>query len=335
VVVPVYRTPIWALRRCVGSVLAQTFDDWEMCLVDDASKSPELTETLRSLAKLDRRITVLTSPINGGISAATNTAVAATTGQFIAFLDHDDELRPQALGVVAANIASNPEADVFYSDEDKINTAGERFDPLFKPDWSPDLLLSFAYTSHLTVLRRSLFDEVGGLRSDYDGSQDYDLTLRATEAARAVVHIPEVLYHWRSLPGSAASDTTSQQAKPWAYEAGRRAIEDALRRRGEPGVVSTIPEFPGRYHVRRSVIDRPLVSIIIPFRDEPAMLATCARTLRADPGYDNFELVLVDNDSALPETSALLAELSAEPRVRVLHAPGPFNWAAIKRSCCS
>jgi GT2 family glycosyltransferase len=332
VVVPVYRTPIWALRRCVGSVLAQTFGDWEMCLVDDASKSPELTETLRSLAKLDRRITVLTSPINGGISAATNTAVAATTGQFIAFLDHDDELRPQALRVVAANIASNPEADVFYSDEDKIDTAGERFGPLFKPDWSPDLLLSFAYTSHLTVLRRSLFDEVGGLRSDYDGSQDYDLTLRATEAARAVVHIPEVLYHWRSLPGSAASDTTSQQAKPWAYEAGRRAIEDALRRRGEPGVVSTIPEFPGRYHVRRSIIDRPLVSIIIPFRDEPAMLATCARTLRVDPGYDNFELVLVDNDSALPETSALLAELSAEPRVRVLHAPGPFNWAAINNA---
>ena len=332
VVVPVYRTPIWALRRCVGSVLAQSFDDWEMCLVDDASESPELSEALRSLAKLDRRITVLTSVSNGGISAATNKAVAATRGQFIAFLDHDDELPPQAFDVVASSIASNPEADLFYSDEDKIDTAGERFDPLFKPDWSPDLLLSFAYTSHLTVLRRTLFDEVGGLRTGYDGSQDYDLTLRATEAARAVVHIPEVLYHWRSLPGSAASDTTSQQAKPWAYEAGRRAIEDALRRRGEPAVVSTIPEFPGRYHVRRSVIDRPFVSIIIPFRDEPAMLATCARTLRADPGYDNFELLLVDNDSALPETSALLAELSAEPRVRVLHAPGPFNWAAINNA---
>ncbi|HEY5271686.1 MAG TPA: glycosyltransferase [Acidimicrobiales bacterium] len=332
VVVPVYRTPIWALRRCVGSVLAQTFGEWELCLVDDASKDPELTSTLRSLAKLDRRITVLTSPSNGGISAATNRGVAATGGQFIAFLDHDDELAPEALAVVASSIAENPEADLFYSDEDKIDIAGERFDPLFKPDWSPDLLLSFAYTSHLTVVRRGLFDEVGGLRSDYDGSQDFDLTLRATEAARAVVHIPEVLYHWRSIPGSAASDTTSQQAKPWAYEAGRRAIEDALRRRSEPGVVSAITEFPGRYHVRRHVKDRPLVSIIIPFRDEPAMLATCARTLRADPGYDNFELVLVDNDSALPETSALLTELRAEPSVRVLQAPGPFNWAAINNA---
>jgi GT2 family glycosyltransferase len=332
IVVPVYRTPLWALRRCVGSVLAQSFADWEVCLVDDASMSTELSEALRELERLDRRISVLASPTNGGISKATNMAVAATTGQYIAFLDHDDELAPHALEVVAAHIATNPTADLFYSDEDKIDTAGERFDPLFKPDWSPDLLLSFAYTSHLTVLRRTLFDEIGGLRSDYDGSQDYDLTLRATEVARAVVHIPDVLYHWRTLPGSAASDTTSQQAKPWAYEAGRRAIEDALHRRGEPGEVSTIAEFPGRYHVRRGVLDRPLVSIIIPFRDEPAMLATCARTLRADPGYDNFELVLVDNDSALPETHALLEELSAQSKVRVLHAPGPFNWAAINNA---
>jgi O-antigen biosynthesis protein len=332
VVVPVYRTPTWALRRCVGSVLAQTFGEWELCLVDDASGDAELSATLRSLAKLDRRITALSSPSNGGISAATNRAVSSTRGRFIAFLDHDDELAPQALEGVSASIAANPEADLFYSDEDKINVAGERFDPLFKPDWSPDLLLSFAYTGHLMVLRRSRFDEVGGLRSEYDGSQDFDLALRASEGTRSVVHIPDVLYHWRSIPGSAASDTTSQQAKPWAYEAGQRAIEDALRRRDEPGVVTTIPEFPGRYHVRRHVSAEPLVSIIIPFRDEPAMLATCARTLRADPGYENFELVLVDNDSALPETSALLAELSSEPRVRVLQAPGPFNWAAINNA---
>jgi O-antigen biosynthesis protein len=332
VVVPVYRTPIWALRRCVGSVLAQTFSEWELCLVDDASGDPELSATLRALAKLDRRITALSSPSNGGISAATNRAVSATRGRFIAFLDHDDELAPHALQAVSASIAANPEADLFYSDEDKINAAGERFDPLFKPDWSPDLLLSFAYTGHLMVVRRSRFDEVGGLRSDYDGSQDFDLALRSSEGAGAVAHIPDVLYHWRSIPGSAASDTTSQQAKPWAYEAGQRAIEDALRRRSEPGVVTTIPEFPGRYHVRRDVNAKPLVSIIIPFRDEPAMLATCARTLRADPGYENFELVLVDNDSALPETRALLAELSAEPGVRVLQAPGPFNWAAINNA---
>jgi GT2 family glycosyltransferase len=209
---------------------------------------------------------------------------------------------------------------------------GERFDPFFKPEWSPDLLLSFAYMSHLTVVRRTLFDELGGLRSEFDGSQDYDFTLRASERARLIVHIAAVLYHWRSMPGSAASDTAGQQAKPWAYEAGRRAIEDALERRNEPGVVSTLEEFPGRYHVRRAVTGRPLVSIIIPFRDEPALLATCTRTLRESPGYDNYELILVDNDSALPETHALLDELVAEPNVRLLRAPGPFNWAAINNS---
>jgi GT2 family glycosyltransferase len=329
VVVPVYRPPLWALRRCVGSVLAQTFADWEMCLVDDASGDPALSDALRSISKLDRRITVVASQTNGGISDATNRAISATSGRFIAFLDHDDELAPGALGAIAAAVERHPTADFLYSDEDKIDTLGERFDPLFKPEWSPDLLLSFAYTGHLGVIRRTLLDETGGLRSEFDGSQDYDLALRASEHARSIVHVPEVLYHWRSIPGSAASDTTSQQAKPWAYEAGRRAIDDALRRRGEPATVASDPTFPGRYHVRRHVVGHPLVSIIIPFRDEPAMLATCARTLRADPGYDNFELVLVDNDSALPETAALLDELGSEPGIRVLRSPGAFNWAAI------
>jgi GT2 family glycosyltransferase len=335
VVVPVYKTPIWALERCVGSVLAQSFANWELCLCDDASNEPELASALRTIARLDRRISVVTSANNGGISVATNAAVHETTGEFIAFLDHDDELAPDALEKISEVIAADAEADLIYTDEDKIDLAGDRFDPFFKPEWSPDLLLSFAYMSHLSVIRRSLFTEVGGLRREFDGSQDYDLTLRASEGARHIVHIPEVLYHWRSMPGSAAADTAGQQAKPWAYEAGRRAIEDALQRRGEPGAVSTLEEFPGRYHVRRSIKGRPLVSIIIPFRDEPALLATCTRTLRDAPGYDNYELILVDNDSALPETLALLEELALEPHVRILQAPGPFNWAAINNAAAS
>ena len=335
VVVPVYKTPIWALDRCVGSVLAQSFPNWEMCLCDDASNEPELTRALQAIARLDRRISVVTSRTNGGISVATNTAVRETKGEFIAFLDHDDELAPDALEKIAEVIGADAEADLIYTDEDKIDLAGGRFDPFFKPEWSPDLLLSFAYMSHLSVIRRSLFTDVGGLRREFDGSQDYDLTLRASEGARHIVHIPEVLYHWRSMPGSAAADTAGQQAKPWAYEAGRRAIEDALQRRKEPGEVSMLEEFPGRYHVRRAISDRPLVSIIIPFRDEPALLATCTRTLRESPGYDNYELILVDNDSALPETLALLDELALEPNVRILQAPGPFNWAAINNAAAN
>jgi GT2 family glycosyltransferase len=335
VVVPVFKTPIWALERCVGSVLAQSFVDWELCLCDDASGESELTNSLQALARLDRRITVITSTSNGGISAATNAAVRATSGAFIAFLDHDDELAPRALAEIATVIGRDEQVDLIYTDEDKIDLSGERFDPYLKPEWSPDLLLSFAYMSHLTVIRRSLFSQLGGLRKEFDGSQDYDLTLRASEQARRIVHISEILYHWRSMPGSAASDSAGQQAKPWAYDAGRRAIEDALKRRDEPGTVSMLEEFPGRYHVRRSVTDRPLVSIVIPFRDEPALLATCTRTLRESPGYDNFELILVDNDSALPETHALLDELAAQPNVRILRAPGPFNWAAINNSAAT
>jgi hypothetical protein len=299
VVVPVYRTPIWALRRCVGSVLAQTFAEWELCLVDDASGDAELSATLRSLAKLDRRITRCSrSPSNGGISAATNRAVSATLASFIAFLDHDDELAPHALQAVAASIAANPEADLFYSDEDKIDAAGERFDPLFKPEWSPDLLLSFAYTGHLMVVRRSRFDEVGGLRSDYDGSQDFDLALRASEHARAVVAHPGGALSLAIDPrlGGLRHDLTTGQAV--GLRSRPTSDRRCARRRSEPGEVTTIPEFPGRYHVRRRRA-RPSLSSASSSRFE--MSRRCsrpARTLRADPGYDNFELVLVDNDSA-------------------------------------
>jgi len=335
IVVPVWHTPIWVLERCVSSVLGQKYADWELCLCDDASADPELSAFLRRAQRLDRRIRATELPTNGGISAASNGALALARGRFVAFLDHDDELTPDALSSAAAAIEANPDADVFYSDEDKIDAAGERFDPLFKPEWSPDLLLSFQYVGHLTLVRRDLVNELGGLRSDYDGSQDYDLILRATERARKVVHIPEVLYHWRTLPGSAASDSSGVVAKPWAYEAGLRAIEDAMQRRGEAAEVTKAPKFAGRYHVRRELTSEPLVSVIIPFRDEPALLATCCDSLRADPGYDRIELVLVDNGSELPETAALLDRLSSEPRVKILNAPGPFNWASLNNDAAA
>ncbi|HLI15540.1 MAG TPA: glycosyltransferase [Acidimicrobiales bacterium] len=332
VLVPIWRPPLWALERCVGSVFAQRFADWQLCLCDDASGDPELSAYLRSLRRVDRRVAVTTLEENGGISAATNAALELATGRFVTFLDHDDELTPDALERVAEAIRAWPDADLLYSDEDKIDASGERFDPLFKPDWSPDLLLSFAYLCHLTVVRRELLVELGGLRSEFDGSQDYDLSLRASERARRIVHIPEVLYHWRTLPGSAASDSRGTIAKPWAYEAGKRALEDALARRGEAGEVLVDERFPGRYHVRRTVTSSPLVSIVVPFRDEPALLARCASTLRADPGYDRLELVLVDNGSELPETEALLERLQADESVRVIRHPGPFNWAAINNA---
>jgi GT2 family glycosyltransferase len=328
VIVPVHRTPLWALERCVASVLAQDMAAWQLCICDDGSNDPALSERLASYAALDPRVEVTALDVPRGISAATNEALRLARGELVAFLDHDDELAPHALRLFAEALQAEPEADVLYCDEDKLDALGERFDPFFKPAWSPDLLLSYAYLAHLMAVRRQLVEELGGLRSAFDGSQDWDLALRATERARRVVHIPDVLYHWRSLPGSTSAGSG---AKPWAFEAGRRVLEDALSRRGGGEVIQSA-RFPGRYHLRRALGSHPLVSIVIPFRDEPALLATCATSLRLAPGYDRFELVLVDNGSELPETAELLDRLSSEPNVRIIEDPGPFNWAAINNA---
>ena len=332
VLVPVYKPPMWALERCVASVLEQSEGSWELCLCDDASGDPALTDALEAFADLDPRIRVTSSPVNGGISAATNGALALAGGDFVVFLDNDDELAPHALAVMSEAIDADPQADVLFSDEDKTNELGELFEPAFKPDYAPDTLLSSAYMCHLLVIRRSLVEEVGGLRSAFDGSQDYDLMLRTTERARSVVHVPDVLYHWRMIAGSAAGDTS---AKPWAYEAGHRALQDAMDRRGEDALVDANTVVPGLYHVRRRVTGDPLVSLIVPFKDEPALLTQCVQSVCESPGYDRFEIVLVDNGSVLPETKTLLDRLSEHPRVLLLEEPGPFNWSAINNDAAA
>jgi GT2 family glycosyltransferase len=329
VVVPVLRPPRWALERCVASVLAQEFHDFQLVLADDASRDRSLEEQLRSFSRLDPRVDVVLRNETGGISAATNSAIGRARGEYLVFLDHDDELHRSALATMAGAIAANRGADVLYSDEDKLNAAGERCVPSLKPDWSPDLLLSSAYFCHMLVIRRSLVTTLGGLRSEFDGSQDYDLMLRATEVARSVVHVPEILYHWRVLEGSTSADL---HAKPWAFEAEHRALQEAVDRRKIEAFVEPHPRFVGNFHLRRAVSGEPLVSIIVPFRDEPEMTASCYRSLVSSPGYENFELLLVDNASKLPETEMLLAELSEHPRVRVLRDPQPFNWVAINNA---
>ncbi|MGD0943985.1 MAG: glycosyltransferase family 2 protein [Acidimicrobiales bacterium] len=332
VVVPVLRPPAWALERCVASVLAQSYHDFQLVLADDASRDGALEAQLHSFAHLDPRVELVLRDKTGGISAATNSAIEHARGEHVVFLDNDDELHPEALAKMAAAIAANPEADVLYSDEDKLSPSGERCVPSLKPDWSPDLLLSSAYFCHLLVVRRSLVSELGGLRSEFDGSQDYDLMLRATEVARAVVHVPEILYHWRVLAGSTSADP---HAKPWAFEAERRALEDALARRDIAAAVEPHGRYVGNFHVRRAVAGEPLVSIIVPFRDEPEMTASCYRSLVRSPGYERLELLLVDNASELPETQALSGELAKDPRVRLVHDPQPFNWVAINNTAAA
>jgi GT2 family glycosyltransferase len=325
VVVPVFRSRPRNLERCIRSVEAQTYPAWELCLCDDASGDLQLTMLLEDAAARDSRIRVATLERNSGISAATNEAVSLGTGAFVAFLDHDDELHPDALARVAQAIAASPDADVVYSDEDKLDDRDRRCEPSFKPAWSPDWLLSTAYMCHLLVVRRSLLDEVGGLHSEFDGSQDYDLMLRATERARSVVHVPEILYHWRMVAGSAAEDT---EAKPWAHDASRRAVDSALRRRQEQGSVEPGP-YAGIYHVRRALRATPLVSVVVPFRDGAAALRRCLDSIEDLGGYGEVQVLLVDNDSEEPEVGALLDQVVEPPRVELLESPGPFNWSRI------
>ncbi|MHB8456622.1 MAG: glycosyltransferase, partial [Acidimicrobiales bacterium] len=298
IVVPAYRSPIWAIDRCVSSVLCQDYGDYELLIVDDASGDRDLVEHLAEIEQVDPRVQVHLRGNNGGISAATNDALGRARGEWVVFLDHDDELAAGALTKLARVADAVANAGLLYSDEDKIDESGRRFMPAFKPGWSPDLLLSNAYMCHILVVRRSLLEELGGLRSEFDGAQDYDLMLRATErlADDQIVHIPEILYHWRTMAGSASGDPA---AKPWAFQAGRRALRDAVARRGFEAEVESHPKIPGSYYVKRRMSGQPFVSAVIPFRDEPALLAACYRSFVNDPGHEDFELLLVDNDSVL------------------------------------
>lgn len=329
VVVPVYRPELWYFRAMVASVRNQSYAHWELCLCDDASGDAELTAELRNLASADARIKVAALERNGGISRATNAALALASGEMVALLDHDDTLEPDALAAVVDTIASHADTDVLYSDDDKIDAADVAYQPHFKPDWSPDLLLSYPYMGHLLVVRRTLLEEIGGFRPEFDGSQDFDVMLRATERARRVVHIPRVLYHWRAVAGSAAGDSA---AKPWAHDASRRAVADAMARRGIDGRLDDGP-FPGAYHVRRRVSGDPLVSVLVPFRDQASMTARCLESLALEAERHRVEVVLVDNGSVEPETQALLQRL--DETVIVAAYDGPFNWAAINNLAAS
>jgi GT2 family glycosyltransferase len=330
VVTPVYNTdPRW-LRRCVESVRQQIYPDWQHCLADDGSTRPETVNALRELEQLDSRVKVVRLPGNGGISAASNGALSVATGDFVALLDHDDELAPDALLEVVRLLNEHPDADLIYTDEDKLEFDGTHSEPYFKPDWSPDLLRSTMYIGHLSVYRRALLERVGGFRSAFDGSQDYDLALRATECTNRIFHIPKVLYHWRKVPGSAAGEL---EAKPWAIDAAKRALMDHVARLPTPARVEADPG-KGLWRVRYDIVGEPLVSVVIPTTGPIAASATgprnllleCLQSIVERTTYRRYELVIVDNGHLSPE---VLEPLAAVPHRRlVYHRPGPFNFAA-------
>ena len=246
VIVPVFNTDAVALRAMLDSVLDQVYPYWELCLANDASTEPQVRMILDEYQSQDSRIRVLHRSQTGHISAASNSALSLATGEFVALLDHDDLLDPFALFENARLINKHPKAQIIYSDEDKINQRGLRYEPFMKPDWSPELLLLQMYTGHLTVYKKQLIDKIGGFREGYEGSQDYDLMLRASEVTQEIHHIPKVLYHWRTIEGSTAADPS---AKEYAYVAGQKALQDAVERRGLRGQASRIPGAHGMYSV--------------------------------------------------------------------------------------
>ncbi len=323
IVMPVYNTDETWLRQAIESVRSQIYPNWELCICDDGSTHAHVREVLDFFHRQDGRIKIHFSAQNEGTSAASNHALDLATGEFVGFLDHDDELSAEALLEVARFLNAHPETDMVYTDEDKISPQGQRFQPFFKPDWSPDMLLSFMYTGHFSVYRRDLFLKVGGFDPAYDGSQDYDLALRMTEKARVVGHVPKVLYHWRVVPGSIAEDANN---KPYAYEAGKRALMAALGRRESSGVVEDTfgkRNGLGFYRVRRTYENPPPVSIIIPTRDKVNFLARCIASIEKYTNYNNYEIVVVNNDSVEFES---LQYLRQTPH-RIIAYRGDFHFA--------
>lgn len=318
VILPVYSPERSWLEEAIASVRDQAYPKWELCVADDASPKPHVREVLDRIAGSDPRVKVIYRTHNGGISAATNTALELATGEFVLFLDHDDVLRPHAMFLAVSYIRDHPGTDIVYSDEDLILVNGQRGRPFFKPDWSPAWLLSQNYITHIAVVRRSLVEKVGGLRSEFDGAQDHDLLLRVTELTDRVGHVNDILYSWRQVPGSAA---LNMDEKPTAWEAGRRAIADACTRRGLNARVVLGPQ-PGISDVRFEINDNPRLTIVIPTRDRLDLLARCIDSVVTRSTYTNYEIVLVDNDSREQRT---LEFLRKAPH-RVVAAPGPFNY---------
>ncbi len=327
VLLPVYNSnPKW-LERAIKSVQAQFYPEWELCVADDASTKKNIWPLLQKFARRDRRIKVMRRLQNGHISAASNDALALAEGEFVALLDHDDELAPTALYFAALALQENPGLQLLYSDEDKLDRRGRRFDPYFKSDWNPELFLGQNFVSHLALYRTELVRRIGGFRVGLEGSQDYDLTLRSLEQIepQQIHHLPWVLYHWRAEEESTAAAAT---AKPYAQQAAQRAVQEHLDRRGIAGTV--VPHHGCYQRVEYALpATRPLVSIVIPTRDRAALLRKCIESIFARTDYENFEVIVLDNESREPETHEYLARLSQQERVRVQRSEGPFNYSQL------
>ncbi len=337
ILVPLYQTPEQFLRRMLDSVLEQSYGGWELVLADaspllSGEEKTALSDVVRGYQQRDARIRYRILEKNGGISENTNRALEMAEGAYVCFLDHDDLLEPDALFELAKAVREHPDADLLYTDEDKTNAdESEFFQPHFKPDLNPDLLCANNYICHFLAVRTSLARELGGLDPAFDGAQDHDFIFRASERAQSVVHIPRVLYHWRVHASSTADNPFS---KEYAFEAGKRAVEAHLARCGERAQVSRLKDA-GFYRVRYEIREKPMVSVIIPNKDHPELLAACVGSIWQKTSYADYEILVVENNSEDAATFRYYEELEKQAsgqgrRLKVLRWPGRgFCYPAI------
>lgn len=328
-VVPLYKTPEKYLRRLTESFQEQTYSNWELCFSDGSGAQSPLTELLKELTAKDNRIKYVSHEESLQISENTNSAIEIATGDFIAFADHDDELTPNALFECVKAINEKPQTLVIYTDEDKMSMDGHKFfQPHFKPDYNPDLLCTVNYICHLFVVSRKVIEKVGGLRSEFDGAQDYDFVLRCVEAVKdeEICHIPKILYHWRCHEDSTAENPES---KLYAFEAGRRAVQAHYERTGIRAEVFK-GEYLGLYRTKFIRDHDPLISIIIPNKDHIDDLKRCMESIEQKSTYKNYEYIIVENNSTDSATFEYYKKLEAEnPKVRMVYWDGVFNYSAI------
>lgn len=307
------------LTSAIESVLGQSYPNWELCISDGSTEKTEEKEKLLSsyakkyLEKIKlsflRKVLEEVPPIN--IVQNSNNAISLATGEYCVFMDCDDELSENCLLELAWAIQKKPQVVFLYSDFDKIDEEGNRFDPSFWPDWSPHTVLSVMYTTHVTCYRRDILEKLGGIREETEGAQDWDLVLRLRETVKReeVVHIPKILYHWRVYAGSTSMSNSG--AKSWAYEGQKKVLEDWVKRNGER---ATVEEGPNRINlrVRFSIIGKPKVAIIIPFRDKVKYLRRCVASVLEQTAYEAYELLLVDNQSVDGATHSYVEQISKE-----------------------
>ncbi|MCU0429137.1 MAG: glycosyltransferase family 2 protein [Cytophagaceae bacterium] len=328
ILVPTYNTPLPLLEKCIDSVRGQVYENWELCIADDNSTSEALKEYLTTL-KNEPRITVQFRTHNGHIAACSNTALEMARGEYTALLDHDDELAPEALVELVKVLQTRPTLDFLYTDEDKIDEQGNHFDPVRKPDWSPDTFYSWNYICHLAMFRTTILKRIGGFSAAYNGSQDYELILRFTEQTHQVAHIPKIVYHWRMHSESVAMNT---HAKPYAYLNGKKALEDSLKRAGKNAEVEMhLGEMLGMYSVHYALHKQSKISIIIPTRNCAFLVKICIDSIFQQSSYTSYEIILIDNNSDDPAFFQLLEEYAAKyPGIfRVVRAEIPFNFSAL------